>query len=206
MMLAWTVRQPWAWLIANGHKPLENKSTRPGRLLGQRCAVHVSRWWNRKKVRAQLELFLPGVEHLVDADIEAILDEMDKQRGRVIATVKIVGWARRVGPDEIEWGTNGALGGLWGPWLSSLVTSRWFTGPFCWGLRVVVKLPKPISKLEVVVDDLVFNSYLAGRPIRGALQSWKLPSCVEADVRNAEAPLLDAYTQELIRDLNGEGA
>jgi hypothetical protein len=41
-MLAITIRQPWAWLIVNGHKDIENRSWGPGRALGQRIAIHAA--------------------------------------------------------------------------------------------------------------------------------------------------------------------
>jgi len=60
MIPALSIRQPWAWLIVNGHKDIENRDWRTpfrGRFL-----VHASKTITRKgydECRAQCEEFLP---------------------------------------------------------------------------------------------------------------------------------------------------
>ena len=61
-MSALTIRQPWAWLIVNGYKDVENRSWKPAAArIDQRFWVHASQ---RRLTRADLEDFLANVEEL----------------------------------------------------------------------------------------------------------------------------------------------
>jgi hypothetical protein len=59
-----SVRQPWAWAIVAGHKPVENRvaavAGRFKRLVGSRIAIHASRSFN-KSDWADAERFMSAV-------------------------------------------------------------------------------------------------------------------------------------------------
>lgn len=53
---ALSVRQPWAWLIVNGHKNIENRSWKPSdKMIGQKIIIHASA---KKVTKADFEEFL----------------------------------------------------------------------------------------------------------------------------------------------------
>jgi hypothetical protein len=51
-MRALTIKQPWASMIAAGHKTIENRSWRPpAGLVGQRIAIHAGAGWDEQGAR-----------------------------------------------------------------------------------------------------------------------------------------------------------
>jgi hypothetical protein len=76
---ALTVKQPWAWAIADGHKPVENRKwkTRHRGLL----AIHAGRAWD-----------LPGARWMRAQPAGPVPPGMDEvTRGAVVAVVELVG-------------------------------------------------------------------------------------------------------------------
>jgi len=77
---ALSIRQPWAWLIVNGHKDIENRNW-PTRLRGT-IAVHAAKGMTREEYGDALALAedqgvtLPAFEEL--------------ERGGIVGTVEIV--------------------------------------------------------------------------------------------------------------------
>lgn len=56
-MKALTVKQPWAWAIAEGYKPVENRTWPPPRyIIGQRIAIHASARIDKVELLAYEEL------------------------------------------------------------------------------------------------------------------------------------------------------
>jgi hypothetical protein len=87
-----TVRQPWAWLIVNGGKNVENREWMLAiDLIGERVGLHAAKWWNTDAVVMFLNSVRPFVDPPLPADLTPILDEMRAQTGRVIATMQVVG-------------------------------------------------------------------------------------------------------------------
>ena len=83
-MKALTLWQPWATLIAEGHKRLETRSWRPPKgFVGERMAIHA----------AGRNVCKQGGTYFCDTVTECLGDEWDKPgvlpRGAVVATVRI---------------------------------------------------------------------------------------------------------------------
>ena len=74
-MKALSIRQPWAWLIVNGHKDIENRSWKTN--FRGRVAVHAAKAINRSVYEEAKKLFpdLPDIS--------------DLQRGGIVGTVEI---------------------------------------------------------------------------------------------------------------------
>lgn len=118
-MLALTICQPFAELIARGEKRVENRTWWPPRgMIGQRVAIHAgkSRQWLRGY----------PAEGLVF--------------GAVIATARLAGvWSL----DEIESGQCAdEFRGLPPAWLRDHEHTE---GPVCWVLDNVQRLPEPVA-------------------------------------------------------------
>ncbi len=76
MMLALTIWQPWATLIALGHKDIENRDWAPPRhLIGHRFAIHAGK----------------TVEPGIAEDFPELLEGKPLPRGAIIATAELRG-------------------------------------------------------------------------------------------------------------------
>src|SRR5690606_20923045 len=84
-MKALSVRQPWAWLIASGHKDIENRSW-PTRYRG-RMLIHASKGMTRKEYDDVLEFLITYCLH--DA-AKALPKFHELDRGGIVGTVDIV--------------------------------------------------------------------------------------------------------------------
>jgi hypothetical protein len=72
---ALTIRQPYAWLIVNGHKDIDNRSWKPAAArIGQRFWVHASQ---RRLTKAVFEDFLANVEELGISRHPKSIDDFD---------------------------------------------------------------------------------------------------------------------------------
>lgn len=84
---ALSVRQPWAWLIVNGHKPFENRewSTRnPGRRFRGRFLVHASLGMTRDEYAAG---------HAIASEHGIVLPAFDAlERGGIVGEVDAMAW------------------------------------------------------------------------------------------------------------------
>jgi hypothetical protein len=78
-MKALSIRQPWAWLIVNGHKDIENRSRRT--LLRETILVHAAKGMTLEEYDAANEIAeRQGVELPAFEDLE---------RGGIVGQVKI---------------------------------------------------------------------------------------------------------------------
>lgn len=126
-MRALSVLQPWAWAIAKGYKPVENREWVPPKgVVGTRIAIHAS----KKKVSAEDR-----------ADFEDLVDEFsigyrsglcypDWERlpyGAVVAVATVKGYVNAAGAKTLPRDAY-----------------RWFNGPYGWLLADVVELPEPV--------------------------------------------------------------
>lgn len=89
---ALSIRLPWAWWVASGAKPVENRNRRltprwiaihPGRVF-----LHAGVWWNEREVAETIEEFAPiaaraGVETPTITELKAL-------RGCLIGAARIV--------------------------------------------------------------------------------------------------------------------
>jgi hypothetical protein len=114
-MKALSVRQPWAWLIANGHKTVENRSRNIGRHLG-RLYIHASKIMTQADYEACVLFLRSSVElaHLVDV----LPKPAELDRGGLVGTVRV-------------WGLDNA---------NELIRDPWYTGEFAYLLNDAVPL------------------------------------------------------------------
>ena len=72
-MRALSILQPWAWLIANGHKPVENRSWRTG-WRGE-FLIHAGKRWGREQREdvARVRALFPGLELPADFELGGIV-------------------------------------------------------------------------------------------------------------------------------------
>lgn len=86
-MKALSVRQPWAWLIVNGHKKFENRDWQPknpGRKFRGRVLIHASKSMTREE-------YLIGCDHASDEGI-TLPSFDDLQRGGIVGEVEVIAW------------------------------------------------------------------------------------------------------------------
>ena len=82
MMKALSIRQPWAWLVANGYKDIENRSWRTH--LRGRIWVHAS---SRRVTKAEYEHFLTICR---ERRIKRFPQREDFKIGGIVGSVEIV--------------------------------------------------------------------------------------------------------------------
>ena len=84
-MKALSIRQPWAWLIANGHKKIENRDWKFEPRQRGRIAIHAAKGC----AKAEYETAVWFAE-TIDPTIEVPpLDELE--RGGIVATANLTG-------------------------------------------------------------------------------------------------------------------
>lgn len=83
--IALSIRQPWAWLIVNGHKDIENRTWVTG--FRGRFLVHASKGMTRDE-------YLDGLLMASENGIELPLFD-DLPRGGIVGAVDLVGLADR---------------------------------------------------------------------------------------------------------------
>ena len=84
-MKALSIRQPWAWLIANGHKKIENRDWKFEPRQRGRIAIHAAKGCTK----AEYENAVWFAEN-IDPTIEVPpLDDLE--RGGIVATVNLTG-------------------------------------------------------------------------------------------------------------------
>jgi hypothetical protein len=115
--LALTVWQPWAWLIVQGYKDVENRpwaTAHRGTLL-----IHAGR-------RFDPDFDWEWVQALLRRDYNAVMpsDPTAYPLGGIVGRVEVVACARR-----------GERVDNWTPGRGFIEDSPWFTGPLGWALR-----------------------------------------------------------------------
>lgn len=85
-----SVRQPWAWLIVQGFKPVENRTWET--LYRGPVAIHASQAMTRADYDDCVEFLrgTPGLRHIVDA----LPAPEDLQRGGIVGKAHLVGCTR----------------------------------------------------------------------------------------------------------------
>ncbi len=87
-MKAISVRQPWAYLIETGQKPVENRTWKPpASMLGELICIHASAGMDRDDRECY--------DDLCDDDEVRMLPVKDLTRGSIVAVTKLVGWWSR---------------------------------------------------------------------------------------------------------------
>lgn len=78
-----SVHQPWAWCLAQGYKPVENRTWHPpAAALGRYVAIQASKAFDAKKIVTQLHELVR--QQLIRADVVPTLDDLKAQCGHVI--------------------------------------------------------------------------------------------------------------------------
>lgn len=124
---ALTLHRPWAWLIANGHKPVENRGWKPpGFMLGRHLAIHAGKTWDQEAsetVEEHLGVFVPP--------------EREHVAGAIVAVVRVCAIIMRTGPAlrsfEVVEGN-----------LPERFDPRWFGADFGWVLDDVTAI-EPVA-------------------------------------------------------------
>lgn len=123
-MLALTIKQPWATLIAIGVKDVENR-TWPAKIRG-RIAIHASLKLDHSEAWAAAQLmkgFIPRFS------ISRFLEEWNEKRhqrypaGAILATAELYDCQNEI---------------------NATLESNWFVGPYGFFLRRVIELPEPV--------------------------------------------------------------
>lgn len=121
-ILAISIYQPWASLIALGLKPLENRTWAPGRLSpGDYIAVHAAKHDSIAEWNVAAETL--DLAHTLDPRIPATMPFMRATMplGAILAVATL---------DEVRTSQRGI--------------DPWWGGPFGWYLKDVVALPSPV--------------------------------------------------------------
>lgn len=122
-MLALTVWQPYAWLLVNAVKPVENRSWAPPPwLLGKWYLIHAA------KKTADDEAWEAAAEEAEEAGIKLpSREDLEPTRGTIVGAGRVVGTV-------VE--TN---------LLELIQLSMWATGPVCWVHDKVVAFDPPVE-------------------------------------------------------------
>jgi hypothetical protein len=94
---ALSVRQPWAWLIVNGHKQFENRdwqSSNPGRKFRGRVLIHASKGMTRDEyANAYAAVWIINDERSDKSSPGIELPPFDElERGGIVGETEIVAW------------------------------------------------------------------------------------------------------------------
>lgn len=82
-----SIRQPWAWLIVNGYKDIENRSWKTARR--GRVLVHASKGMTDQEWFDAM-LFATRVCRVPMSVVDKCREEVAKQRGGIVGSVEIV--------------------------------------------------------------------------------------------------------------------
>jgi hypothetical protein len=159
-MRALTIRNPWAWAIAHGHKKVENRTWVP----------HIRNLRTFIAISASKEREVPATHTLKVNELCPTFPQGGMEFGAVVAVVRLVGllqldeycdvvdqmWHHK----ELSWPQWCEQNPLW---------RRWAFGPRCWVFDDVFKLPKPV-------------------PCKGSLGLWMLPDSVLEPIRRQWKP------------------
>lgn len=151
-----TVKQPWAWAIAEGHKRLENRSWKPSeKEMGTWIAIHSSATPPESMEDIQRVAILAGVQPGDEVhQLGAILCVAHLNAVLTIGEANVVNGKSELSLDVVMGQIDHYPSGL----LKSDL--RWAEGPYCFFFDQVKKIP-PIKT-------------------KGALSLWRLPDLVNA--------------------------
>ncbi len=151
-----TVWQPWAFALACGAKPVENRTwPPPARALGQQIAIHAGKEIDRGGIDAFKEIARhPAVKPLLPKGLTLA----------VMPRSAIVSVGELVGALQVEGGLAGAVvGELSAADRERILASPWTCGPWAWLFAEMRRLAHPV-------------------PCRGAQGLWVLPPELERRV------------------------
>lgn len=121
-MKALTLWQPWAWWVASGQKPVENRPWKPpASAIGTTIAIHAGQRYDCDAL-SFIEKATLVLEDRLDAD-----GLVSGRTGAVLGVARITGYVQegQLHPDPA-------------------LESPWFFGPFGWTLDKIVTLKDPV--------------------------------------------------------------
>lgn len=139
LLKALTIHQPWNWLIAHGHKPVENREWRPPKgTVGTRIALHAG------KTLDHLAVDMLRAENYPLPDGYVL--------GAVEAVATIAGWV-----DDARQGARAATTHMLV--IDAARDHNLYCGPIGWVLTDIVLLPEPVpcrgfQKLWTLTPDV----------------------------------------------------
>lgn len=148
-----TIHQPWAWAVAVGHKPVENRTWRPPlEAVGKLIGIHAGRQPIMEldaEFAAAMRATAPHVQRLTPRECTL---------GALIGVARLVGVVRRhpVTARMHFLFTRSDLGEAVPEDLAARIRP-WWRGPWGWLLDEAVLLPEPI-------------------PMRGQQGLWRIPT------------------------------
>lgn len=109
---ALTVKRPWGWLMAAGHKPIENRKWAPPKaMIGQRFVIHSGQ-----------EIDRDGAELARKLGIEVTADAWDTGAVALATIDRVFGSSATMREEPLR-------------------TSPWYFGHLAWVLRDVIRIP-----------------------------------------------------------------
>ena len=143
-MRALTIQQPYAELVAQGVKSVENRAWKPpAAQIGERIAIHAG----QKLAFDYRERHMwPGGVHV---RLRAIRDDLPEPSalayGAVIATARLAGWVAGPRHDDARFVGRHvqAYEGVSLERATEIAASEWWMGPIGWVLEDVVRISPP---------------------------------------------------------------
>ena len=125
-MRALSLKQPWAWLVINGYKRVENRSWTPPRdAVGERIALHAGLRPDENRtswdIARERGIEIPGVWGL--------------PLGRIVGTVRIIGWLDTRKEPDVHPGLDAEA-------VDHALASPWWSGP----VGIVLAEPRPLQQ------------------------------------------------------------
>lgn len=157
---AFSLKQPWATVVARGLKPIENRDYPPPKaMMGEFFAIHASKTWD-KDGTLWIREHWDGYD-----DVEVALGDATLVRSAIVGVARIVGYLKR--EDRLFYTAAGdkVVAERGHP----MLTNPWFFGDYGYVLEGVRELATPIA-------------------CKGALNFWKLPEDVEAALHAQVSP------------------
>lgn len=127
-MKALTLWRPWDQVIADGHKPVENRDWPPPReMLGQRIVIHGGAKFDENAVA------------FIEPLISRRLSDSQQTKMALVCSVRLVGWLRMNHPGVVAPGLRPDFEH------AAAKAQPWFFGEYGWLFDRVVKFPEVIS-------------------------------------------------------------
>ena len=147
-----TLIRPWDEPVADGTKPIENRTWRaPQWLAGETIAIHAGKKYSR---------FAASEIEKLGYDVLPAHESNRVRAGRIVAVVRVVGCIamNEAGYDDTVWSLHDGI--------AAEIEDKgaaWYFGPVGWLFDSAIALPRPV-------------------PAKGALGLWHLPADVEREV------------------------
>jgi hypothetical protein len=151
-----SLKQPWATIVARGLKPIENRDYPPPRaMMGEVFAIHASKRWDADGT-PWIRKTWAGHD-----DVEVALGDATLVRSAIVGVARIIGYLKR--EDRLFYTYTAAGGRMVADRDHPMLANPWFFGDYGYVLENMRELATPI-------------------PCKGALNFWRMPEDVEAEL------------------------